>query len=203
MRDQAGSVITGLVHTTTAQELDMRRQRFTHPVLAVAVNNSGRSPTSIQNVSILFDNGAAYSESRLDPALPFRLDAESEQTWFFDRGQIVTYAQAMGKVFSGPNPLVIRACAYTAATMSRPSRRTVWTCGRPSNARFMSSAVVVQLTETASWLTDASAVVAAFGAAVARSHRHDCDDARTCFGLGKSISSNAQPDLLCAEPRAR
>jgi hypothetical protein len=109
MRDLANTAaVTGPDHMSTDQELRLRAQGFTHPVLAVEVKNSGRSPTSVQSVSIQFANGAVYTESHFDPALPFRLEAESERTWYFERGRIVTYAQAMGQVFSTCSPLTIR-----------------------------------------------------------------------------------------------
>jgi hypothetical protein len=71
MRDLANTAaVTGPDHMSTDQELRLRTQGFTHPVLAVEVKNSGRSPTSVQSVSIQFANGAVYTESHFDPALP-------------------------------------------------------------------------------------------------------------------------------------
>jgi hypothetical protein len=108
MRDLANTAaVTGPNHLMTDQELRLHAQGFTHPVLAVEVKNSGRSHTSIQSVSIQFANGAVYTGSHSDPALPFRLEAENERTWFFERGQTVAYAQAMGQVFSTGSPLTI------------------------------------------------------------------------------------------------
>lgn len=76
----------------------MRRQGFTNQVLAVEVMNSGRSPTNVKSVSVRYENGAAFTLTRVQPSMPFRLDAESDQTRYYDRGQITAYAQAMVQV---------------------------------------------------------------------------------------------------------
>lgn len=84
MRNASGSGITAPGALTTAGMQLMQHQGFTQPVLAVEVTNSGRSPTNVLSVKILYDNGAAYAETHHTPSLPFRIDAESEQTWYFD-----------------------------------------------------------------------------------------------------------------------
>ena len=85
----------------------LAKQGFTDPVLAVEVTNSGRSPTNVVSVSILYENAASYTETHFDPSLPFRLDAESEKTWYFSRAQVAAYAQAMHQVL-GSGPLSVR-----------------------------------------------------------------------------------------------
>jgi hypothetical protein len=105
------SAVTTPGPVTPGQIKMLQNQGFTVPVLGVEVKNSGRSPTNIVNVALLFGNGASYSETVFDPPLPFRLDAESEQTWYFDRGQIETYAKGMGQIFTPGNPLNVRGSA--------------------------------------------------------------------------------------------
>jgi hypothetical protein len=94
-------------HMPVHQELALRAQGLTQPILAVEVTNSGRSPTSVQSVSIRFPNGGFYSPTHVDPELPFRLEPESEQTWVFPRGDIVSYGQAMGHEFSAASPMTL------------------------------------------------------------------------------------------------
>jgi hypothetical protein len=95
-----------------ADQVDhLRAQGFTDRVLAVHVRNSGRSPTSVVSVALLYANGAVYSEMAVDPPLPFRLEAESEQTWFFDAEKIEGYANAMGKALVSGAPLTVRGSA--------------------------------------------------------------------------------------------
>jgi hypothetical protein len=92
---------------TASQMQGLAKQGFTDPVLAVEVTNSGRSPTNVVSASILYENGASYTETHFDPSLPFRLDAESEKTWYFSRAQVAAYAQAMHQVL-GSGPLSVR-----------------------------------------------------------------------------------------------
>jgi hypothetical protein len=112
MKHMSGvSAVTTPGPVTPGQIKMLQNQGFTVPVLAVEVKNSGRSPTNIVNIALLFGSGASYSETVFDPPLPFRLDAESEQTWYFDRGQIETYAKGLGQIFTSGNPLSIRGGA--------------------------------------------------------------------------------------------
>jgi hypothetical protein len=89
----------------------MQSQGFTDPVLAVEVRNAGRSATNIVNVAVLFSNGASYSDMVFNPPLPFRLEGESEQTWYFERGPVEAYAKAMGQVFKAGQVLTLRGMA--------------------------------------------------------------------------------------------
>ena len=108
MRNASGSVVTAPAELTTAGMQLLQRQGFTQPALVVEVTNSGRSPTNVLSVKILYDNGAAYAETHYTPPLPCRVDAESEQTWYFDGTQISVYGQAMGQVLTSDKPLGIR-----------------------------------------------------------------------------------------------
>jgi hypothetical protein len=45
------------------------------------------------------------------PPLPFRLEAESEQTWFFEAHKIEAYAKAMGEALVSGKSLTLRASA--------------------------------------------------------------------------------------------
>jgi hypothetical protein len=103
------AAITGPASMTSAQMQLMASQGYTTPVIAVEVRNSGRAPTNIVAVGLLFGNGAAYTETVLNPPVPFRLDAESEQTWYFDRSQLTAYGQGMAQIFKGKNPRSVRA----------------------------------------------------------------------------------------------
>jgi hypothetical protein len=78
----------------------MVAQGFTDPVLAVEVRNRGRSPTNVLAVAVAFDNGASYSSTTFEPPLPFRLEAESEETWYFNRAEVLAAAVAMGQALS-------------------------------------------------------------------------------------------------------
>jgi hypothetical protein len=60
-------------------------------------------------VAVVFGNGASYSDTLFEPPLPFRLEAESEQTWYFDRDQIEAYAKAMVQVFTPGHALTPRS----------------------------------------------------------------------------------------------
>ena len=86
MRNAISAVTTPAL--ATPFHLDhLRAQGFTDRVLAVQVKNSGRSPTSVVSVDVRYVNGAIYTETAFEPRLPFRLEAESEQTWFFEAGK--------------------------------------------------------------------------------------------------------------------
>jgi hypothetical protein len=111
MLDRVTGEGIGLPDMTTDQELGLRRQGLTHPVLTVVVKNSGRSPTSVRSVKVVYSNDVVFIAPGYDPALPFRLDAESEQTWRFERSHLVEYSQALGMSFS--------------TAVRRPSRRPV------------------------------------------------------------------------------
>jgi len=96
MTDPLGTTaVTSPGPISPAQLNTTQRQGFTRPTIAVEVRNSGRSPTNITSVSVAYDNGATYSETHLDPSLPFRLDAESEKTWYFETGRVAAYAEAV------------------------------------------------------------------------------------------------------------
>jgi hypothetical protein len=115
MRD--GSAVVTIPGTADPEHLKMvRAQGFTDPVLGVEVNNSGRSPTNIVSVSIVYPNGAAFTLTTVDPPLPFKLDAESEKTWYFSADEITTYARAMEQVFEGPAPLTVQGRAGIGGT---------------------------------------------------------------------------------------
>jgi hypothetical protein len=65
-------------------------------VIAVRVINAGRGATSVLNVGIAYEGGAAFENPvAMDPPLPYRLDGEHEETWRFDGQQVTAYGKAL------------------------------------------------------------------------------------------------------------
>ena len=93
----ATAVITG-PEPSPEQLARLKAQGFTDAVLAVEVKNSGRSPTSVVAVDLLFQNEGSITHTHLDPPLPYRLDAESERTWYFPAELAWNYASVTEQV---------------------------------------------------------------------------------------------------------
>lgn len=80
-----GAVVT---HPETATDWTIesaREQEYTDPVYAIVVNNMGRGGTSGNSVELAFSDGGSVAFARQEPALPFRLEGEHQQTWYVDR----------------------------------------------------------------------------------------------------------------------
>jgi hypothetical protein len=90
-----GNKVATIARTATPVEIaSLEHQGLTERVLSVRVNNAGRGPTSVVAVGIEFQDGGAISDARLNPPLPFRLDGESEQTWYFEASLASEYVKA-------------------------------------------------------------------------------------------------------------
>jgi hypothetical protein len=92
----AAATIPGTAPVTHLEQ--MRSQGLEQAVLGVRVHNSGRSPTSVVSIDLLLPKGASYSQMGFDPPLPFRLEAESEETWHIDADDVRAYAATLTKV---------------------------------------------------------------------------------------------------------
>jgi hypothetical protein len=79
------------------QRKSLAAQGMNQPVFAAEVSNAGRGSTSVQSVDLLFSGGAIFTGQYLrgSPDLPFRMDGESEKTWFFDANQAEALAKAL------------------------------------------------------------------------------------------------------------
>ena len=89
----------------------LQSQGLTQPVYGIEVLNSGRGPTSIQSVDVLFDNGAVYTGAYVagSPTLPCRMEGESEKTWLVDATYIDSYAKGFHQYGNPPGqPQVVR-----------------------------------------------------------------------------------------------
>ncbi|MGN6867450.1 MAG: hypothetical protein ACTHMY_03490 [Solirubrobacteraceae bacterium] len=99
----------GPLHAEQARQL--QSQGLHQPVFGIEVINSGRGPTSVQAVEIAFDNGAAFTGEYLanPPALPHRMEGESETTWLMDAIHVHSAATAFYKFGNPPGqPQVVR-----------------------------------------------------------------------------------------------
>jgi hypothetical protein len=103
-----GAVVTTANPGDREQIARLQAQGFTDPVLAVQVKNAGRSPTSVVAVDLLFHHGGAIGGMQLDPPLPYRLDSESERTWYFPAEPARHYAQATETVMKTNMPHTVR-----------------------------------------------------------------------------------------------
>ena len=113
---RAGATNGSYVLTVVGAPSEDQRRAFQYqglgaPVFAVEVINSGRGPTSVVSVDVLFDNGAVYTGAYVagSPALPFRMEGESEKMWYVDAAYIDSYAEAFQQFGNPPGqPQVVR-----------------------------------------------------------------------------------------------
>jgi len=103
-----GSVVSIPHNATTDQVSLLQSQSFTEPVLAVRVNNTGRGSTSVVSVDLAFDDGGALDETVRNPPLPFRLDGESEQSWYIDAQPAFAYAKTVEQIQRTGKPHHVR-----------------------------------------------------------------------------------------------
>jgi hypothetical protein len=106
----AGQIAT-LPSITAEQLRQLASQGMANAVFGVEVKNSGRSPTSVVSAGVVYTpGGGGLTGSYLPPSppLPYRLEGESEATWYFDAGQVVFAAQAFEKVMQTGKPYAIR-----------------------------------------------------------------------------------------------
>jgi hypothetical protein len=77
-----GSVVSGPPGTQSLRV--MAEQGFTTEVIGVEVRNVGRLAVQVTDVRAALPSGFQVSEARISmgPDLPYRLEAQSSQTWF-------------------------------------------------------------------------------------------------------------------------
>lgn len=76
-----------------------QQQGYTQPMYAVQVNNTARGMTSIVAVDLAFSDGGGRQITQPDPALPYRLEGESEEKWYFEAAPAAAYAATSAKVW--------------------------------------------------------------------------------------------------------
>ena len=71
------------------------QQGFTTLMLAVEARNKGRAATTVEKVSIDLPGGVAFQHTSppVGPGVPYRLDAESSETWYLDPAGILSAAE--------------------------------------------------------------------------------------------------------------
>jgi hypothetical protein len=82
-----GAVGPGGALTSQPGKFDVRRaaeEGFTLEVLAIEIINVGRMGVSVTRIGTRFSNGMGFFETtnRLNPGLPFRLDPQTNQTFY-------------------------------------------------------------------------------------------------------------------------
>jgi hypothetical protein len=103
-----GHAITVPWDATPAQLEHMQGQGYTDPAYLVTVANSGRGETSVVSVDLALPGGGAFTETVLQPQLPFRLEGQSEQTWHFDGRVVEGYVRVFDKVLAADVPRTAR-----------------------------------------------------------------------------------------------
>jgi hypothetical protein len=109
--DGISSYVTAPGQMTDDQTRLLVRQGMTTPVIGVEVINAGRGPTSVTSVGVVYTNGAAYGGAFLpgSPGLPFRLEGETEQTWYLDARMVSNVAKAWEQTMPTGKAHVIQA----------------------------------------------------------------------------------------------
>ncbi len=74
-------------------------QGFTHPIYVVHVSNTGRGPTSITNVELVFSDEGALQTTTPDPELPHKLEGEHDVSWRFEASHVSAYAKTSRQVW--------------------------------------------------------------------------------------------------------
>jgi hypothetical protein len=104
------AVVTTADAPTASQLSSMQAQGFVMPVFGVDVLNAGRGPTSVVSVDVVFGHGGALGGAYVagSPDLPFRIDGESEQTWYLDAANVRAAAEAFEAVMKNGKPQFVR-----------------------------------------------------------------------------------------------
>jgi hypothetical protein len=94
---------------------------MTTAILAVEVRNSGRAPTSVLSIGLLYPNGAVLTNGYVlnSPELPYRIEGESEQTWYFDPGAAAHGAQTFEQEKPTGRPWAVRG-RVTVGSKEKP-----------------------------------------------------------------------------------
>jgi hypothetical protein len=85
---RGGLVTIAPAKWTASYAAVMASQGFSQDVVAVAVRNVGRSPATVQRVTVCLEAGASLSLIQTVPSLPFRLEAESSASWWVDATEV-------------------------------------------------------------------------------------------------------------------
>jgi hypothetical protein len=89
-----GSLVVSKPGTQSMEYL--ANQGFTDEVLAIKVRNVGRLSVSVTSVAAVFGSGISIGQldHPRDRALPYRLEAQSEQTWFVSMDAVRAAAES-------------------------------------------------------------------------------------------------------------
>lgn len=113
-------VMTSSTDSTGSDVDALTKQGFVSPVVAVRVYNAGRGSTSIVGILLSVGRGSGITDAKLDPPLPFRLEGESEKTWYFD----ATLLQGLAEVWSQADPSGSWNAVYAEVRLGG-SRKTI------------------------------------------------------------------------------
>ena len=119
--------ITMAGQPTESQTASLYKQGLTQKVLAVEVINSGRAPTSVMSVDVLYPNGAVLTGSYLlgSPQLPCRMEAESERTWYVDADLAARTARAFEEDRKTGRPWAVRGQAKLGGKKTVASKKDI------------------------------------------------------------------------------
>ena len=124
----------------TWEPIDRPNENFIEECFAVQVHNAGRMPASITGWWLQI--GPASLGQHVSPwnkPCPHRLEAYAEETWFVDRDQVLSVAQALtrgvkrGKpIYKPGQPVEIRAAVSIGGQESKQSKNSTKVPGRAS-----------------------------------------------------------------------
>lgn len=102
-------------------------QGLTQAIFGVEVSNAGRGATSIQSVDLLFPKGASFTGQFVggSPDLPFRMDGETEKTWYFDAETAKNVGAALNQATSLGPSLMMRGRVKLAGKKPVVSKNSI------------------------------------------------------------------------------